>query len=147
MALSNFQIERVLKKHKSKLFYDVIAYDTFDINHCPYFPIVIIANTHPHYVERGGHWIGLYIDRKKNGIYFDSTGTKPFGKFYDFFKLHARTTVFNTMLIQSSDFTCGYFVVFFALKIEKMKTLHRLLRLFGKCKDPDKMVMRYFDKL
>ena len=141
MALSNVQLERILNKHRPKLFYHVFSYDSFDIHKCPYFPIAIVVNTHPK--DRDGHWICMYIDRYKNGIFFDSTGIAPWGKFYDFLKIHTKKATFSTNCIQLKGHTCGHFCVFFVMKITKFKTLSNFLALFEN-KIPDLLVLQYY---
>ena len=96
MALSNLQLERILQKHRPNFFLGVFSYDAFRVQYCPYFPIAIIINTHP--IDQDGHWTCLYIDKYKNGIFFDSAGLAPYGKFYDFFKMHAKKKLLSAQI-------------------------------------------------
>merc|ERR1712121_140284 len=86
MDLTNFDIDKVLSRHRPKLFYKVLAYDEFNPKKCPYLPIAIVVNTFPLRKKDGGHWVALYIDSRKQAIFFDSYGLEPFGKFRLFFQ-------------------------------------------------------------
>ena len=141
MALSNLQLERILQKHRPNFFFGVFSYDAFRVHYCPYFPIAIIVNTHP--IDQTGHWTCVYIDKYKNGIFFDSGGLAPYGKFYDFFKMHAKNTTFSTNCLQLKDNTCGHFSIFFVMKIKHLKTLRRFLALFRQ-KDADELVLNHY---
>lgn len=147
MALSNLEIKKVLKKHRPNLFFRVDAYDQFDPKICPYFPIAIVANTFPIRKRNGGHWVALYIDSEKNGIYFDSTGLEPHGRFREFFKHHAISTVYNAATLQLNNYSCGHHVVFFVMQIQKKKSLKKILNLYSTHFNFDAMVMRYFKTL
>ena len=147
MALSNFQIDKVLKKHKPNLFHGVFAYDTFDPKFCPYTPIAIVVNTIPLRIKDGGHWVVLYIDSKNNGIFFDSVGLQPWGKFRMFFNFHADTTVFNTLILQTNNYSCGQHCVFFVIYISKVKNLRKLLNLYTFYDNADEMVNLFYKRI
>ena len=40
------------------------------------YPSALIMNTHPSHKE-GEHWVAVYIDKNKKGIYFDPFGLYP----------------------------------------------------------------------
>lgn len=145
MDLTNFDIDKVLSKHRPKLFYKVLAYDEFNPKKCPYLPIAIVVNTFPLRKKDGGHWVALYIDSRKQAIFFDSYGLEPFGKFRLFFKNHAAATVYNASFLQLNNFSCGYHVIFFIMQIKKKKSLQKVLDLYRPHLDRDKMVVRFFN--
>ena len=147
MALSNVEITKVLKKYSPNLFYRVDAYDQFDPKHCPFFPVAIVCNTRPIAETTGGHWVVLYIDSERKGIFFDSGSLEPWGKFRHFFNLHASRTEYNLNVLQLNNFSCGYHAVYFVTQIKKKKSFKKILHSYSLHFDHDKMVIRYYKKL
>ena len=147
MDLSNVEIDRVLKKHRPNLFLGTMAFDEFDPSQCPFLPIAMIVNTEPISVPSGGHWVVLYVDSNKNGIFFDSFGHQPWSKFRLFLKKNAKKTVYNKTVLQSYDYTCGHHAVFFVMNIAKKKSLQRVLNSYKSHSNPDQMVASYFRKI
>ena len=147
MALTNVEITRVLKKYTPDLFHRVFAYDQFDPKQCPFVPIAIVCNTLPIAKSTGGHWVVLFLDSERKGIYFDSGGLEPYGKFRQFFNRHAIYTVYNQKVLQLNDFSCGYHVIYFVTQMKKRKTLKKILYSYTSHFDTDDMVIRYYKML
>jgi len=86
-------------------------------------PIGLIANTDP-CSKPGQHWVGIFIDQKKNGYYFDSFGFPPIHEdFVNFLNKHSKKWNYNSKRIQSLDSdTCGQICLIFLLqKFNKLR--------------------------
>ena len=111
--MNSLQIEKVLSKnpYTRRLFKGVFAADTLrKFNEYPY---CLVVNSDKQ-MEKGTHWLGLYIPKSDTIEYFDSlaSGTvKPeIKKFLDTFN-HVKM---NKKRVQSVyDTSCGHHVIYF----------------------------------
>ena len=89
------------------------------------YPAALILNTHPSN-KPGEHWVAVYIDSKKTGIYFDPYGFEPllaeFKNFLDDNCLNGWT--YSTKIVQSNKifnsikyFYFKYCVIFIIITI------------------------------
>jgi len=65
--------------------------------------------------QPGTHWIGIFIDRDRNGMYFDSFGLAPLYKeFINFLNKSTHGWCYNAVTLQHfSSSTCGLYCIFF----------------------------------
>ena len=104
--LCNFDIKRYIRRNVNK--------------------IGIIFNLDPHYKE-GSHWVAVYIDIKKQHIYFfDSYGEPPHRQIKKFMNLVTRqgksldinfTQYENKKRHQYSDSECGMYCLYFIISL------------------------------
>jgi len=101
--MSTSNIEDVMKQYEKKYtdfeFYGAVPYDFEELEYLPTYKfnvknlnsskknqigMVVNLDTHD---KSGSHWVGLYINRKKNQVYFfDSFGIKPGKRISHFIK-------------------------------------------------------------
>ena len=92
----------------------------FSCDKLPYkerLPINLIANTDPSYLP-GKHWIGISINKKGRGIYFDSFGLPPINEdLYNFMESKCKKGwSYNKTQIQNiNSTTCGNYCVLFII--------------------------------
>ena len=144
MALSNVEIASHMRR-TSSCFYKVFAYDQFQPECCPFLQIALIVNSEPLTVPMG-HWVALYIDKKRRGTFFDSFGMQPWGKIASFFEKNATSTQFNKIALQTDQTSCGHHAIFFLTHMSKGHNLGDILQIYGKCprQDFDSMVVKYY---
>lgn len=97
-------------------------------------PCGIVVNTDPDYKE-GSHWIAIFIDKFRNGEYFDSYGLPPFVAHHKrFLRTNCKTFVFNTQEMQSlnSD-VCGQYCLLYLYFRAHGRSLVDFQRIF--CSD------------
>ena len=109
--------EEMIKSILSKLphFKGVYSFDeqrTLSIT----FPASYVFNTKPKHVEFG-HWVAIYINSSKQGVFFDSFGRSPeFLGFHPFLAKHATSFTYNSDIVQNPlSMTCGQHVIVFLL--------------------------------
>jgi hypothetical protein len=96
-------------------------------------PIGIIVNLDPIWQE-GSHWIGIFVDEKNNGNYFDSFGfpiTKQ--EILNFFKVNnVKNILYNKYMLQHvTSSTCGpYCILFLKMRCNGF-SLNEFLKLFS----------------
>ena len=142
MELSNFELSAFLRQYAPHTFYKVCAYNEFKATDCPFFPIAIVANSKPDSVPMG-HWVGLFINDQKMGIFFDSFGLEPWGKFANFFRRNASYAVYNTVTLQADETSCGYHVLYFLTQISR-RSLWGILKCYERHSDNDRMVVDFY---
>lgn len=77
-------------------------------------PIAFICNTEDS-KRSGAHWIGIFVNNKSEGLYFDSYGVKPFvASIANVLRKNCKTIKFNDQQLQSdSSNVCGQFCLMF----------------------------------
>ena len=93
------------------------------------FPAGYVFNTQPQHVEFG-HWVAIFIDEFKQGVFFDTFGRPPerLG-FHPFLAKHSISHVYNPKAVQNPlTVTCGQHVVVFLLN---GKNVHKWFTLMG----------------
>ena len=109
------QIEQVLSRKCSKNFLGVFARDRLPARLPTLRPLLLVANTDPHY-KTGEHWIAIYIGARGRGEYFDSYGEKPPSLFSSFLDKHSSDWIINSSRIQSViRSSCGQYCIFYCL--------------------------------
>ena len=80
------------------------------------FPAAYVFNTQPERVEFG-HWVAVFINEFKEGVFFDTFGRPPeFLGFHLFFAKHAISYSYNPDIVQNPlTMTCGQHVIVFLL--------------------------------
>ena len=144
MALSNIDIHRFLDRYAPHTFNGVFSYDQFDPAECPHYPIAMVVNARPGRVEMG-HWCAVFVDRDRNGNFFDSYGLRPWGKFSKFFERHSNKTFFSKDILQLDETSCGQHCIFFVCQMSKGRLLEDVLMLYRThaYKTGDEMVNLY----
>jgi hypothetical protein len=96
------------------------------------YPASFVINTDPSYKE-GEHWLGFYFDRNKTCYFFDSFGNSP-----EYFNLGKYTKTFSNSVEYNEDQiqgfftnTCGHYVVFFILMINRGFSIRKILSCFN----------------
>ena len=88
-------IEYYLTKHCRGQFMEVFSSDTLPTR-IPNRPAIIVCNTDPS--DRSGeHWVCIYIDRNRQGDFFDSFGRRPCQPFCAFMDKHCIYWTYNDM--------------------------------------------------
>ena len=96
------------------------------------YPASFVINTDPSYKE-GEQWLGFYFDRNKTCYFFDSFGNSP-----EYFNLGKYTKTFSNSVEYNEDQiqgfftnTCGHYVVFFILMINRGFSIRKILSCFN----------------
>ena len=95
-------------------------------------PALFIVNTDPA-DKPGEHWIGLYVNHKGNGEYFDSFGLPPLNKdIINFLIENCRNGfVYNPRTLQCLDcISCGHYCVVYVKNRSNGKTFCDFINLF-----------------
>ena len=80
------------------------------------FPATYVFNTQPQHVEFG-HWVAIFINDSKQGVFFDTFGRSPevLG-FHSFLAKHTISYTYNPNFVQNPlTTTCGQHVIVFLL--------------------------------
>lgn len=112
-------------------------------------PAGIIANTDDH-KHNGSHWIGIYINKKGHGIFFDSYGLPPKVHFFrDRLRKNTVTYTWNTRQLQSfNSKVCGQFCIMFLYYMKKGYSLNSFCELFtSNHQKNDLIVTRFYNKI
>ena len=145
-GLSNYDLHDFLSRYAQESFQGVYAYDTFQPVRREQLPISLVINACPTSVEMG-HWVAVFINRNREGIFFDSYGLRPWGKFYVFLKNNSSERFYNTMILQKDKVSCGQHCIYFICQMTKGRTLGDVLTLYRTSDmSPDRMVNDYFNK-
>lgn len=93
-------------------------------------PCAIVFNTAP--IEKDGHWVGIYINDKGIGEYFDSMGMAPNIEFKNFLNRNCKEWFYNTKRLQDYiTITCGYYVIMYLIARSKNITTQKYLNQFS----------------
>lgn len=78
-------------------------------------PASYVFNTDTRVAGAGEHWVGVFIDTDWSADYFDSYGTAPLNRIYNWLNgMGCRPIRYNTKLIQGPmDDTCASYCVYF----------------------------------
>lgn len=95
-------------------------------------PCAIVINTDPD-TKPGSHWIAIFIDKFKNGEFFDSYGFPPQVEFHkQFLNSACRKWTHNPMSLQSYNTTvCGQYCLVFLYFKARGKSLSDFLKKFS----------------
>lgn len=112
-------------------------------------PAAVICNTDEH-TKPGSHWISIYIDKNREGIYFDSYGLPPYSKHHlDRLKKNCKTFRWNTKQLQSMDSVCcGQYAIMFLYHMCGGTSLSKFCKLFThNTKRNDSMAKKFYKKI
>lgn len=112
--MNTLQLNRLMKSDPAvcRVFRGVYALDE-EINPPFTYPSCYIFNTDKG-SGPGEHWLALYVEDEERADYFDSFGTHPFGKLYDFAKGCSKHVYYNTKWLQGPmTSACGPYSVYF----------------------------------
>ena len=109
-------------------------------------PCAYIFNTDPHY-EKGQHWVAVYIDKSKNGYYFDSYGIAPMkNEFIDFLKSNCIKYIYNNIRVQDTvSSACGQFCLYFLIHMSYGWSMDDIIDTLKNRSDYE--VLQYVDHL
>ena len=112
------------------------------------YPAALILNTDPS-TKPGEHWVAVYIDSKKCGIYFDPYGFEPlldvFKQFLDNNCLNGWT--YSSKLIQSiKSINCGRYCYMFIILRAMGFPLSHIHGLFDKNPDINDLIVNKYYK-
>ena len=144
--LSGLEMEyfliRILKKTK---FGGVLSYESLKSLKIDNFPFCVVINS-ASLKETSGHWCCIFINKEKNGIFFDSYGIKPWGAIYKFLKEHSTSAIYNLNLLQNLQTQiCGAYVILVLKWLDRGQTLKQILSHFSsKTQLNDLLVSRWF---
>ena len=109
-------------------------------------PASLIINTDPHN-EPGEHWVAVYVNKNRIGIYFDSYGLQPLNKeINNFLNIYCKCWTYNSTVIQGvTSVNCGQYCVLFVLLKSIGHSLFDIIKLFTKRFDiNDKLVEKIY---
>lgn len=129
--MDSVQLTRALGKLKTKF------YGVFPSDKLPRFwieqPTTIIANTDPSNLP-GTHWVAIYVNKKKEGIFFNSYGTPPHLEIFEKrMRENCKSFKWNTKTMQSPfSNVCGQYCIMFLWYMLKGYSLRRFCAKFTK---------------
>lgn len=112
-------------------------------------PIAIVCNTDDH-TRPGTHWVAMYIDENREGVYFDSYGFPPVSKHHlQRLVKNCKNLRWNDRKLQSIDSTCcGQYSIMFLYHMCRGYTLQRFLQFFSRdCRKNDACVTKFHKNL
>ena len=117
------------KLHFIKTFLGVFPCDNLPI--LKSFPASLIMNTEPQN-KPGKHWVAMYINENRFGLYFDSYGFPPLNEeFKEFLDKNCSAWTYNKIMFQSyNSFTCGDYCVLFILLESLGYSIYDYIHLF-----------------
>ena len=123
-ALNSIQIHNKMQCYAS--FAGVYAADT--LPHDITLPCGLIVNTDVTGLP-GTHWLAIYVDKKKQGEYFDSYGLPPMVQHHlSFLRRHCTSWRHNTKTIQSpTSEMCGQYCMLYLDQKFKKKPLNQII--------------------
>ena len=133
--LNNLEIEKLLSAHPAtKNIYKGFLYPRDTKTPKIYPPALYIVNTD--YAEGPGlHWILIYYLKNKT-IFFDPFGLSPDIHNFPFVvERNNNPVTYNTFTVQnftSRSYSCGHFVIIFAILLSQGYTLKDIEKLFVK---------------
>ena len=95
-------------------------------------PCAIVVNTDPDY-KPGAHWIAIYIDKSRNGEFFDSYGLQPIVKSHKaFLRSNCKKLTCNRKKMQSlNSSVCGQYCLLFLHFRASGHSMSEFQRLFS----------------
>ena len=116
--MNNFQINSIIRSFdKSKtIFHGTFPSDKLPNKRLRNLPAAFVVNLSPSN-ERGTHWIAIFIDKHRNGYYFDSFGNPPVnGNISRFLQVQTNKMYFSKAILQSTNSSvCGGYAICFIL--------------------------------
>ena len=87
-------------------------------------PAALIVNLSPS-TSGGSHWIVIFVDKNRRGLYFDSLGRKPPRPILKFLRKNCKYFSINRIQYQADDSVfCGLFcIVFIYFKVRNQNIL------------------------
>ena len=144
--MNTLQINKIMEKNKytNKIYLGTFARD--ELPHKISYPSAFILNTQPR-SQTGEHWLAIYFDKNKNGIFFDSYGKSASSfKLKEFMKKHSKSYKYNKVKLQSDTSSyCGVYVVLFLLHISKYFILESFLKKFKSPDENDNMIKKFLN--
>lgn len=107
-------------------------------------PCGIVVNTDPDF-KPGSHWVAIYIDKFRNGEYFDSYGLPPFVSHHQqFLRSNCKRLVYNTVEMQSlnSD-VCGQYCLLYLYFRAHARSLADFQKLFSQNTLENDQILRF----
>jgi hypothetical protein len=122
--MNTAQIERLLTYIPN--FQGVFSADKLPMN-----PYLFVANTDIS-TKAGEHWVGIFVNKNRQGEYFDSFGRPPNEEFTRYMNATCISWIYNTKQLQSvvSAFCGMYCVVFCKLKARNFD-LRKIITMFS----------------
>lgn len=112
-------------------------------------PCGIIINTDPD-TKPGSHWIAIFIDKYRNGEFFDSYGFPPQIDFHkQFLKTACRKWIHSPVGLQSyNTIVCGQYCLVFLYFRARGRSMGEFLKIFsGDPHNNDKIVTQLYHRL
>lgn len=142
-------IERILRRHVNCHNVGVYARNEIKPPGKKFARTAYVINTDPSY-KRGKHWVAIYIDKNREGYYFDSYGLPPSHReFLRFLKKHTEHWSYNDENFQGLlEETCGQFCLYFLIKMSREHSFLKNNRLKGNnFKSNNKLVKNFLKNL
>lgn len=129
-----------LKHTKVKTYY-VLARNHFNEKIFHKFPLAVVINTDS-WPGKGLHWVGVFYDRHRRPIFFDSLGKSP--KYYD---INIKPYEWNKKSYQGNSDLCGQYTLLFIKYMSRGLKLKEFQQLFSKNKERnDALIRQYFNR-
>lgn len=112
-------------------------------------PCALVINTDPD-TRPGSHWVAVFIDKYKNGEYFDSYGFPPLVESHTkFLTTSCKKWIHNKTGLQSYNTTvCGQYCLLFLYFKVHGRSMREFLKIFpGPPLMNDKIIVKVFNKL
>ena len=83
-------------------------------------PASYVFNTDPR-SKPGRHWVALFIDKRRNGFFFDSFGLKPKASMMNFIRRVCKSARYNKLCLQhTKSISCAVYCIYFLRRCNKM---------------------------
>ena len=144
------QISKILRidPYTSKSFCGVFAADQVPVNEIISVPYSMVINSDPS-GQPGQHWMAVYVNSTRNGVFFDSYGRKPCQNiFIKFLKINCGNDwVYNDTVLQNPFLsTCGQFCVYFLVFMSRGSNLGDIVASFQGFIDNDQAVVDFVNE-
>jgi hypothetical protein len=106
----------VQKLDRNKIFRGVFPSDKLPKRKLKKLPAAFVVNLDSS-EKKGSHWIGIFVDQKRKGYYFDSYGCNPNVEgIINFLRYQCKKIeIFQHQLQSTNTKVCGSYVIFFLL--------------------------------
>lgn len=127
---TNEIIKYIIPHQRNGIFKGVFACNTLPRKFK--LPALFVVNLSP-ISESGSHWVGIYIDMRRNCYYFDSFGIQPKNGFIlSFLRKHSKKVHYNHNQLQHiTSSKCGQYCCVFSVSILRFHTIEYFLRKFS----------------
>ena len=121
-VMNELEIKNILSKQLGHRFKGVFSKDELQALGC-HRDCFYVINTQPSHVQFG-HWVGIYIKKNRNALFFDSFGRSPQNLgFSHFLDQHAKSWRYNNVPVQSPfSAVCGGHTICFLLNVNAVET-------------------------